>query len=67
MKMKAAKSMKNTNICFLEVLGIVFIILKLCGVINWSWWFVLMPLYIPALVFIVAIIIFGMVMLKLKR
>lgn len=67
MKMKAAKDMKTTNICFLELLGIVFIILKLCGVINWSWWFVLMPLYIPALVFIVAIIIFGMVMLKFKR
>lgn len=29
------------------VLGIIFIILKLCGTITWSWWFVLMPIYIP--------------------
>jgi hypothetical protein len=26
-------------------LGIVFIILKLTGVIDWSWWLVLLPLY----------------------
>lgn len=29
---------------FLEVLTIVFIILKLLGVISWSWWAVLSPL-----------------------
>jgi hypothetical protein len=28
-------------------LGKAFIILKLCGVINWSWWWVLSPLWIP--------------------
>lgn len=29
----------------LGALGVVFITLKLCGVINWSWWLVLLPLY----------------------
>lgn len=28
---------------FLDVLTIVFVILKLVGVINWSWWMVLLP------------------------
>lgn len=28
----------------MEVLTIVFIVLKLCGVISWSWWWVLSPI-----------------------
>lgn len=28
---------------FTEVLTIVFIVLKLMGVIGWSWWLVLLP------------------------
>lgn len=31
---------------FLEVLTIVFVVLKLCGAIDWSWWLVLLPLII---------------------
>jgi hypothetical protein len=27
----------------LELLTIVFVVLKLCGVIGWSWWLVLLP------------------------
>ena len=40
------------------LLGVVFIALKLMGVIAWSWWFVLMPFYaviaIMAAVYIMA-------------
>ena len=32
---------------FCEVLLVVFIVLKLCKVINWSWWWVLSPFWIP--------------------
>lgn len=32
----------------MPVLTIVFIILKLVGTINWSWWWVLSPLWIGA-------------------
>lgn len=28
------------------VLGVVFIVLKLVGVIDWSWWWVLLPFWI---------------------
>lgn len=43
---------------FLLFLTIVFIILKLCGVIAWSWWMVLLP-FLIWLLFFVAIIIFA--------
>jgi len=32
---------------FLGVLTIVFVIAKLWGVINWSWWLVFLPVLIP--------------------
>ena len=28
-------------------LGLIFIVLKLVGVINWSWWWVTSPLWLP--------------------
>lgn len=36
----------NGGISFTGLLTIVFIVLKLCNVINWSWWWVLSPLWI---------------------
>ena len=39
------------------VVLIVFIILKLVGVINWSWWWVLSPLWISFGLGLIAIII----------
>lgn len=52
----------NGNIGFGGILFIVFLILKLCNVINWSWWWVTSPLWISfglaALLFIVMIIIY---------
>lgn len=29
------------------ILFVVFLILKLCGTIDWSWWWVTAPLWIP--------------------
>lgn len=53
--------MENTNrgIGFFGVLTLIFITLKLLGVITWSWWWVLAPLWIPT---IIAIIIFLVVL-----
>lgn len=28
------------------LLGVVFVALKLCGVIDWSWWFVTLPFWV---------------------
>lgn len=37
----------NNGIGCGTVLTIVFIVLKLVGTINWSWWWVLAPTWIP--------------------
>ena len=37
--------MRNSEISSCSVLGIVFVVLKLCNVISWSWWLVLLPFY----------------------
>lgn len=45
------------GISFMSLLTIALIVLKLCSVIKWSWWWVLAPMWIPALFFIVILII----------
>lgn len=40
------------------ILFIVFLVLKLTNVIDWSWWWVASPLWIP---FVAAIVILGIV------
>ena len=47
----------NNNGWFALVLTLVFIVLKLTDQIDWSWWWVLSPLWLPlALVLSIAII-----------
>jgi hypothetical protein len=46
------------GIGFFGLLTIVFIILKLCKVISWSWVWVLSPLWIGALLSLIIIIIY---------
>ena len=38
------------------IMFIVFLVLQLCGVISWSWWWVVSPLWIMAL-FVIAVMI----------
>lgn len=38
---------ESGGIGFLGLLQVAFIVLKLCGVIAWSWWWVLSPIWIP--------------------
>jgi len=42
----ASKSSSSGGIGFAGLLAIVFITLKLLGKIDWSWWWVLSPLWI---------------------
>lgn len=48
----------SSGIGFCGLLTIVFIILKLCKVITWSWVWVLSPLWIGALLSLIIIIIY---------
>lgn len=36
---------------FCEILFIVFMVLKLCGVVGWSWWVVCIPMYPAILIY----------------
>ena len=40
--------------------ALTFIVLKLCNVINWCWWWVLSPLWIPLALAFVALVIIWM-------
>jgi len=46
---------------FLNLLTIAFIVLKLTHYIEWSWWWVLAPLWIPIALVIVLLVLLGMV------
>lgn len=48
----------------LELLLVVFIVLKLTGVITWSWWWVLSPLWIPLAIALIVTIIFLILIIK---
>jgi hypothetical protein len=51
---------------FLEVLAIVFITLKLLKVIDWSWFLVLAPIWIPLLLLLVGLLIWLIIYLLIK-
>lgn len=58
--MSRSSSSSNSGsggIGFFGLLQLVFIVLKLCKVIDWSWWVVLIPLWIDVVI-IVGFIIF---------
>lgn len=56
--MKDEKKIKvKGGIGFIGLLSIVFITLKLCKIISWSWIWVLAPLWIYALVMLILFII----------
>lgn len=41
----------------MTTLTLIFIVLKLVGVINWSWFFVILPTIIDLLIILITIII----------
>lgn len=58
--------MENTNnsnvsggIGFTGLLTLLFIALKLLGVIDWSWWWVLSPMWISFLIALIVVVIAG--------
>lgn len=49
--------MENNNygyngVSFSSILFLVFLVLKLTNVIDWSWWWVTAPLWIPIIIFL---------------
>ena len=62
---------ENTSkggIGFTGLLQIAFIVLKLCGVIDWSWWMVLSPILLCCLVAVVTVLVgIGIGLVKAAR
>lgn len=52
-------SSSSSGIGFCGALCIAFIVMKLCGVINWSWGWILAPLWIPLAILLVILLCFG--------
>lgn len=57
------KEINNNNygVTFVGLLQVAFIVLKLCNVINWSWWLVMLPAIISG-GFIVVLFILAVVL-----
>ena len=47
----------GSGIGFLGVLQIIFIVLKLCNILQWSWWMVFIPAYISAGLTVILIVL----------
>jgi Flp pilus assembly protein TadB len=49
----------STGVSFSSLLLLAFIVLKLCKVINWSWWWVLSPIWIGASILLIILAAMG--------
>ena len=57
--MDVNKSVATVSVSTWDLLLVAFIVLKLCGVIKWSWVWVLCPLWIPALIVVVVFVVYA--------
>ena len=57
MDKESSKKSTAGGVGFCGLLTIAFIVLKLTGVIAWSWWWVLAPLWIPAAIVIILVML----------
>lgn len=63
--MKDNKNSAAGGSIFLSLLTVAFIVLKLTGVINWSWLWVLAPIWIPAgIVLVILLLVLVIVLVK---
>ena len=55
--MSKGSSSSSGGIGFCGLLAIVFIALKLTNFIDWSWWWVLSPIWVPTIFWLLIIIV----------
>lgn len=53
--MSTTSSSSSSGIGVVGMLGVLFVALKLTGYIDWSWWWVTAPFWIPTLVFFIIV------------
>lgn len=52
-----SSSSSSSGIGFFGLLTIAFVVLKLTGYIEWSWWWVLSPLWIGLLIAVIVLVL----------
>lgn len=57
----------SSGIGFMSILFIVFLVLKLCKVITWSWWLVTLPLWGGLVLLIIIFVIAAILSVTLER
>lgn len=60
--MSSQNSSANSGFPLAMVLFIVFLVLKLTGTIDWSWWWVTSPLWIPIALVAMLGVVLGIVL-----
>ena len=65
--MSSNRNSSSSGIGICGVLTIVFIVLKLVGVINWSWLWVLCPLWIDILLTVIVLVIVAIIDDKARK
>ena len=55
--MKDKSNNKSTGLTFTSALQILFIALKLIGVIKWSWFWVLSPIWLNIIIVIILLVV----------
>ncbi len=63
----SSSSSSSSGIGFAGLLTVAFIVLKLCDVINWSWWWILSPLWISAILVVAILILLGLGFILFRR
>jgi len=56
-------SRKTESVNVLVLLGVAFVVLKLCHVISWSWWWVTVPFWGGAALMLAILVIVGILSL----
>jgi phosphoglycerol transferase MdoB-like AlkP superfamily enzyme len=59
-------SSSSGGVGVLGLLGVAFVVLKLTGVINWSWWWVTAPFWGGFLFFVLVLMVIAFVAYKIQ-
>ena len=57
---------KSPGVTLVGLIFLAFLVLKLCNVIDWSWWWITAPLWAPFAIAIVGATIY-LIILKIKK
>jgi hypothetical protein len=61
-----SKESSNSGLSFMGSLTILFTALKLTNYINWSWWWVLSPMWFPLFVILLSAVLLSVIQVIIK-